>query len=72
VIPPRNPQPNPVYVSVNGTVSRAVTLPIPVGTNVTNATGSIDAMYPASGVYAIRAGNQATSGPVAFFGPVRG
>jgi len=66
VIPPPNPQSNRLYVSVNGTASSAVTLPIPVGTNVTNVTGTIYGMYPASGIYLVRAENQTTSGPVAF------
>jgi uncharacterized protein (TIGR03437 family) len=64
VIPPANPQSNRVYLSMNGVLSNTATLPIPVGTNVTNVIGSIDGMYPASGSFAADAGNKATSGPV--------
>jgi len=44
--------------------SNVATLPIPVGTNVTNVQGSIDGLYPASGMYAAQDGNKPTSGPV--------
>jgi len=64
VIPPPNPQSNRLYLSMNGVLSNITTLPIPVGTNVSNVIGSIDGMYPASGSFAADAGNKATSGSV--------
>jgi uncharacterized protein (TIGR03437 family) len=66
VIPPAAPATNRLYIAENGVMSNVTTLPIQVGTNVTNVQGSIDGLYPASGMYAVRAGNQPTSGPVSF------
>jgi hypothetical protein len=66
VIPPQAPLSNRLYIAENGVMSNITTLPIPVGTNVTNVHGSIDGLYPASGAYAIQAGNKPTSGPVSF------
>ena len=64
VIPPQAPETNHVYIAESGLISNVATLPIPVGTNVTKVQGSIDGLYPASGMYAVRDGNQPTSGPV--------
>jgi len=44
-------------------VSNSVALPVPQGTNVTNLSGSIDGLYPASGAAATKYGGP-TSGPV--------
>jgi uncharacterized protein (TIGR03437 family) len=66
VIPPPNPLSNRLYLSQNGVLSNVVTLPIPVGTNVTNLSGAIDGLYPASGLYATRAGGRSMGGPLAF------
>jgi len=66
VMPPQAPASNRLYITENGMMSNVTTLPIPVGTNVTNVQGSIDGLYPASGMYAVRNGNQPTSGPVSF------
>ncbi len=66
VIPPPAPLSNRLYIAENGVTSNVTTLPIPVGTNVTNVQGSIDGLYPASGAYAIQAGNKPTSGLVSF------
>jgi uncharacterized protein (TIGR03437 family) len=64
VIPPPAPASNRLYIAENGAISNVTTLPIPVGTNVTNVLGSIDGLYPASGTYAVSSGNKPTSGPV--------
>ena len=64
VIPPAAPASNRLYITENGVTSNVATLPIPVGTNVTNVQGSIDGLYPASGMYAAQDGNKPTSGPV--------
>jgi len=66
VIPPAAPASNRLYLAENGMTSNVTTLPIPVGTNVTNVQGSIDGLYPASGTYAVEDGNQPTGGPVSF------
>jgi uncharacterized protein (TIGR03437 family) len=66
VIPPQAPASNRLYIAENGAISNVTTLPIPVGTNVTNVRGSIDGLYPASGTYAVSSGNKPTSGPVTF------
>ena len=65
VIPPANPLSNRVYLTVNGVQSNIATVPIPAGTNVANVTGSIDGLYPASGIYAQANGNRAVAGPIA-------
>jgi len=52
VTPPANPQSNRLYLSVNGIASNAVTLPVPVGRNVTNLSGTIQGLYPATGIFA--------------------
>jgi uncharacterized protein (TIGR03437 family) len=64
VIPPAAPASNRLYITENGVTSNVTTLPIPGGTNVTNIQGSIDGLYPASGMYAVQDGNKPTSGPV--------
>ena len=64
VIPPAAPRSNRLYVTENGVTSNVTTLPIPGGANVTNVQGSIAGLYPASGAYALAAGNKPTSGPV--------
>lgn len=46
---PNSPLSNRLTVSVDGITSNSVTLPVPAGTNVTNLTGSIDGLYPATG-----------------------
>ena len=66
VIPPAAPASNRLYIAENGMISNVATLPIQGGTNVTNVQGSIDGLYPASGIYAARNGNTPTSGPVSF------
>jgi uncharacterized protein (TIGR03437 family) len=66
VIPPAAPASNRLYIAENGATSNVTTLPIPVGTNVTNVQGSIDGLYPASGMYAVEDGNKPTGGPVSF------
>jgi uncharacterized protein (TIGR03437 family) len=66
VIPPQNPLSNRLYISENGALSNVVTLPIPVGTNVTNVGATIDGLYPASGFFATMAGGQPMGGPLAF------
>lgn len=66
VIPPLAPLSNRLYIVENGLTSNVTTLPIPVGANVTNVQGSITGLYPASGTFAIQAGNKPTSGPVSF------
>jgi uncharacterized protein (TIGR03437 family) len=58
---------NRLFLVENGAVSNSVTLPIPAGTNVANVAGSIDGLYPASGVYAsglFGPPGQPTAGPV--------
>jgi uncharacterized protein (TIGR03437 family) len=66
VIPPAAPASNRLYIVENGMISNVATLPIQGGTNVTNVQGSIDGLYPASGIYAAQNGNKPTSGPVSF------
>ncbi len=66
VIPPAAPASNRLYIVENGVTSNVTTLPIQGGTNVTNVQGSIDGLYPASGMYAAQNGNTPTSGPVTF------
>jgi hypothetical protein len=66
VIPPAAPASNRLYIVENGVTSNVTTLPIQGGTNVTNVQGSIDGVYPASGIYAARNANQPTGGPVSF------
>jgi hypothetical protein len=45
---PNGPLSNRLTVFVDGLTSNSVTLPVPAGTNVTNLTGSIDGLYPAT------------------------
>jgi hypothetical protein len=66
VVPPAAPASNRLYIVQNGVTSNVTTLPVPAGTNVANVKGSIDGLYPASGVYADRNANKSTSGPVSF------
>ncbi len=66
VIPPAAPASNRLYIVENGVTGNVTTLPVQGGANVTNVLGSIDGLYPASGIYAVRNGNQPTSGPVSF------
>jgi hypothetical protein len=66
VIPPAVPASNRLYIVENGVTSNVTTLPIQGGTNVTNVQGSIDGVYPASGIYAARNANKPTGGPVSF------
>ena len=66
VIPPATPASNRLYITENGVTSNVTTLPIAGGTNVTNVQGSVDGLYPASGVYAVPNGNKPTDGPVSF------
>ncbi len=66
VIPPAAPASNRLYIVENSMISNVATLPIQGGTNVTNVQGSIDGLYPASGIYAAQNGNKPTSGPVSF------
>ena len=46
--PTGNPTSNRVVLSQNAMFSNSATLPIPGGANVTNVSGSIDGLYPAS------------------------
>ena len=68
VLPGANPTSNRLGLLQNGTYSNSVTLPIPVGTNVASVSGSIDGLYPATGLYAesgyLGLAGQVTSGPV--------
>jgi uncharacterized protein (TIGR03437 family) len=66
VIPPAAPASNRLYIVENGVTSNVTTLPIEGGTNVTNVQGSIDGMYPASGIYSARNADKPTDGPVSF------
>jgi uncharacterized protein (TIGR03437 family) len=66
-----NLAPNPVLgnalsLSSGNYQSNLVTVPVTGGTNVANATGSIDGLYPASGPIAAQYGGKATSGPIGF------
>ena len=67
-----NLMPNPVLgnaltLSAGNYLSTPVTVPVAAGANVSNATGSIDGLYPASGAMAVQyGGGNATSGPIGF------
>jgi uncharacterized protein (TIGR03437 family) len=57
---------NVLAVSVGSYSTTPTTLPVIAGTNVTNVTGSIYGLYPASGAAAAGNGGNSTSGPIAY------
>ena len=61
---PKGPISNRVYLFVNGVESNDALLAVPAGQNVSNVSGSIDGLYPASGAAAVA--GQSTTGPVSF------
>jgi uncharacterized protein (TIGR03437 family) len=55
---------NTLSLSQGSYASNLVTVPVAGGTNVANATASIDGLYPASGPIAAQYGGKATSGAI--------
>ena len=55
---------NTLSLSQGSYASNLVTVPAVGGTNVANAAGSMDGLYPASGAMAAQYGGKATSGPI--------
>ena len=66
IVPPKAAQSNRLWLSVSGTESNVVSLPIPVGTNVSNVSAAIEGMFPASGTFFTQAGSRTTAGPIQF------